>query len=273
MPQIDDLIPGDELTNGDLAATFRVGNMGGMRRSLETNTLVIVSDPFKGLYIDRWVGDVLHYTGMGKSGDQSLSFMQNKTLAESPTNGVAVHLFEVHKPSVYSYFGEVKLASAPYQDTQKGEDGVSRKVWIFPVAPKVENAVPISVEALRAEAEAQAKQARALNDSALRARAIQSGTAKVGTRTATTQQYQRNPWVAEYALRRAGGSCDLCKRPAPFMKRPGEPYLEVHHIEWLSKGGADTIENTVALCPNCHRKMHVVQSADDVDFLTVAATQ
>ncbi|WP_296863638.1 HNH endonuclease [Thermosyntropha sp.] len=32
----------------------------------------------------------------------------------------------------------------------------------------------------------------------------------------------------------------------------GEP-----HIEWLSRGGTDTIDNTVALCPNCHRKMHV----------------
>lgn len=52
---------------------------------------------------------------------------------------------------------------------------------------------------------------------------------------------------------------------APFIDAKGEPYLEVHHIIWLSHGGADTIENTVALCPNCHRKMHILQSADDVE--------
>ena len=36
----------------------------------------------------------------------------------------------------------------------------------------------------------------------------------------------------------------------------GTHYLEVHHIDQLAKGGADTVENAVALCPNCHRKMH-----------------
>ena len=91
MVQIDDLEPGSELTNAELSATFKVGNMGGMRRSRETNTLVIVSDPFKGLYLDRWIDGVLHYTGMGKSGDQSLTFMQNSTLAESSANGGGVH--------------------------------------------------------------------------------------------------------------------------------------------------------------------------------------
>ncbi len=34
-------------------------------------------------------------------------------------------------------------------------------------------------------------------------------------------------------------------------------------FEWLSKG-AGSIENTVALCPNCHKKMHIVQDAADI---------
>ncbi|MFP5111610.1 HNH endonuclease [Bacillaceae bacterium C204] len=40
--------------------------------------------------------------------------------------------------------------------------------------------------------------------------------------------------------------------------------METHHIVWLSKGGDDTIENTVAICPNCHRKMHALNLAEDV---------
>jgi hypothetical protein len=32
-------------------------------------------------------------------------------------------------------------------------------------------------------------------------------------------------------------------------------FFESHHIVWLFKGGDDTIENSTALCPNCHRKM------------------
>ena len=58
------------LKNSEIIEIFKCGNMGGMRRSKATNTLVIVSDYTKGIYHDKWIGGVLHYTGMGKSGDQ-----------------------------------------------------------------------------------------------------------------------------------------------------------------------------------------------------------
>ena len=54
--------------------TFKCGNIGGMRRSKATNTLVIVSDYTKGIYHDKWFGGVLHYTGMGKNGDQDINW-------------------------------------------------------------------------------------------------------------------------------------------------------------------------------------------------------
>jgi 5-methylcytosine-specific restriction protein A len=54
---------------------------------------------------------------------------------------------------------------------------------------------------------------------------------------------------------------------APFNNAKGEPHLETHHIVWLAKGGMDTIENTVALCPNCHRKMHIVNDSKDCNIL------
>ncbi len=75
---------------------------------------------------------------------------------------------------------------------------------------------------------------------------------------------ERNAYVTEYAKRRANGICQLCEQPAPFRDRKGNPYLETRHIVWLSKGVDDTIENTVALCPNCHRKMHSLNLPEDV---------
>ena len=75
----------------EIISEFKCGNMGGMRRSKATNSLEIISDHTKGLYEDKWFGDILHYTGMGKKGDQDLYFRQNKTLAQSDTNGVEVH--------------------------------------------------------------------------------------------------------------------------------------------------------------------------------------
>jgi 5-methylcytosine-specific restriction protein A len=51
------------------------------------------------------------------------------------------------------------------------------------------------------------------------------------------------------------------------MNSKDKPFLEEHHIEWLSKGGEDTIDNAVALCPNCHRKMHILNLKEDKEKL------
>ena len=58
-------------------------------------------------------------------------------------------------------------------------------------------------------------------------------------------------------LVRARGVCDACKKSAPFVRRSdGTPYLEVHHKTLLADGGEDTVDNAMALCPNCHRQEH-----------------
>lgn len=78
---------------------------------------------------------------------------------------------------------------------------------------------------------------------------------------------QRSALVANIAKKRAAGVCQLCGMPAPFFNQKGEAYLESHHVVWLARGGADDIQNTVALCPNCHRKMHVLDETKDVEYL------
>lgn len=132
---------GQVVKNGDIVEIFKCGNMGGMRRSKTTNTLVIISDYTKGIYHDKWIGGVLHYTGMGKNGDQDIDWAQNATLAASRKNGVAVYLFEVMDIGEYVYCGRVELVGEPYMDQQPGEDGQERKVWIFPIQPVPNNDV------------------------------------------------------------------------------------------------------------------------------------
>lgn len=262
---------GEVITNDRLIDIFKCGNMGGMRRSKKTNTLVIISDHTKGLYEDKWVGDVLHYTGMGKNGDQSLIFAQNRTLAESNENGVDVHLFEVFKEKEYVYMGQVKLIEKPYQEVQKGEDGIPRKVWIFPLKVVQEGAtLAVDSSLIQTKYKEKEKQAKRLNNEMLAQRAKESQSEKTSVRNVVTTTYERNAYVSEYAKRRANGICQLCERKAPFKNKDGEPYLETHHIEWLSRGGTDTIDNTVALCPNCHRKMHVLDLEEDKKKLMAA---
>ncbi|AQT04739.1 hypothetical protein A0U91_07080 [Acetobacter persici] len=72
----------------------------------------------------------------------------------------------------------------------------------------------------------------------------------------TVKKYIRDPKVAAYVLKVAEGICGYCEKTAPFNRVDGSPYLETHHIKPLAEGGADTVENCVALCPNCHRAIH-----------------
>lgn len=72
-----------------------------------------------------------------------------------------------------------------------------------------------------------------------------------------TWVFDRNPDVVAEILSRAKGICGLCGCEAPFIRRMDQtPYLEVHHRQRLVDGGKDTVENSVATCPNCHRKAH-----------------
>jgi predicted HNH restriction endonuclease len=65
----------------------------------------------------------------------------------------------------------------------------------------------------------------------------------------------RNSDVIALVRLRSEFSCELCGWIG-FMKENGEFYIEVHHLRMISEGGSDIPENVVALCPNCHRKMH-----------------
>ena len=85
---------GEEINNDRLCKIFLCSGQGGMRKSNKTNTLVIVSKHVGRIYDDRWIGETLHYTGMGLEGDQEIHLSQNKTLSQSKTNGVDLHLFE-----------------------------------------------------------------------------------------------------------------------------------------------------------------------------------
>jgi len=72
-----------------------------------------------------------------------------------------------------------------------------------------------------------------------------------------TTKFRRNPDVVAQVLYLADGICHRCKKPAPFKRLDnGKAFLEVHHRVRLADGGDDTVENAMAVCPNCHRQAH-----------------
>ncbi len=78
----------------------------------------------------------------------------------------------------------------------------------------------------------------------------------------STSSFKRDPSLRAWVEQKAGGLCELCGAPAPFSRADGTPYLEVHHPWRLADGGPDRFENAVALCPNCHRRLHHSATAE-----------
>lgn len=109
------------------------------------------------------------------------------------------------------------------------------------------------------------------SDEELKKKAIKRSGSGILRYQTTSASFVRDRYVSEYAKRRAQGICQLCNDPAPFIDCNGNPFLESHHVIWLADGGADSVENTVALCPNCHRKMHMLDLNEDVEKLQRAA--
>ncbi len=253
------LKPGDTIDNETLRAIFHCGAEGTMRRSLKAGGFVIVSDHTSSPFEDTWVNNFFHYTGRGLGGKQGISLPENKILVESKTRGVRLYLFEVFVPGHYVYMGEVEPSDKPFLSRQPDREKNLREVCIFPLKLTGQKRPPLHYRELE-ETKEELLRRKTFTSSdpgspapgSLKGRRMHS---------AASPQLKQEPLVPAHAQR---GVCQLCNQPAPFSTRNGEPYLETHHIHWLSKGGEDVRENTVFLCPNCHRKMHVLDLPEDV---------
>ncbi len=87
-----------------------------------------------------------------------------------------------------------------------------------------------------------------------------------------TTRFIRDPNVIAWVLLRADGICEVCNNSAPFQRADGDPLLEVHHIRPLADGGPDTVDNTIANCPNCHRELHYGTGREALRAKVIAKT-
>lgn len=254
---------GKEYTNGEIVDIFKVGMMGGMRRSHSKNALVLISfhDGNERIYNDYWKEDILYYTGHGQSGDQELGG-QNKTLAESNENGITVYLFEMYYSQRYQYRGIVKLVGEPFTEKECDVDGAERIVWKFPLklvnASEYMDLVTIDEQEAHLQKQVTENLGSALALFASASKMVLSGSEVI----VKAKRSQTNPVIGEYVRMRAEGHCELCEQKAPFIYN-GKPYLQLAHIVPLSEAGKDTISNVAALCPNCHVKLDMLKDEED----------
>lgn len=281
LQEIADLKVGKIYTNHEIMSAFKVANSGGIRYSKTTNSIVIFSftqvRSVKDMpYQDTWQGTTIHYTGQGKSGDQSLT-RNNKKLAESNKAGIPVYLFEAFEKGENIYQGRVSLVNKPYQVTELDSNNTHRHVYKFPLKLLGEGALvsrhhlidyeknqkdslnKVSLE----DIEKAAKETSRVNNQLAKEGHIKNN----GSRKVVYESYTRNPAITIYVKQIANGVCALCNEPAPFLDKKGQPFLHVHHIDYLADGGLDVIENCVALCPNCHAKIHSLNDPRDKEKL------
>ncbi|WLA81958.1 HNH endonuclease [Bradyrhizobium elkanii] len=90
---------------------------------------------------------------------------------------------------------------------------------------------------------------------ALRRRAYENIIDDVPSKIIEAMRRERSRLMAEYAFARSNGTCEGCLKPAPFIRRNGQPYLEIHHLVALAADGNDHPANVVAICPNCHARI------------------
>jgi 5-methylcytosine-specific restriction protein A len=80
--------------------------------------------------------------------------------------------------------------------------------------------------------------------------------------------YRRDVNVAAEALRLADFKCEIDSEHFTFISSAKDkPYVEAHHLipfgnQDYFKVSLDVTANVVALCPNCHRRLHHGQKAD-----------
>ncbi len=91
-----------------------------------------------------------------------------------------------------------------------------------------------------------------------------TGTKSPKKKNVSAEQVIRDPEVHAWVLHNSKWICECCDKPSPFLKPDGKGYLEVHHLKRLADGGSDTIENAIAVCPNCHRELHYGEKKTEI---------
>lgn len=271
------LVVGQEYTNEEIAESFKCATKGSIRKSHTSKAIVIFSDHTgESVFEDFWLNNKLHYNGVGE-GNQTISKGENKLLANSTKDKVKVYLFETFYDDLHTFTGEVILVDDPYTFTEKDSTGVNRIVYKFPLKivnedillddqkfvdardlleEKVNKLTFDELEILAKDSSERNKTVNKLNEN------------KKAYRFLLKKKYANNAYVAAYVKEKSNGICELCEKQAPFME-DGIPYLELFYIESLEHGGSVTIENSVAVCPNC--KARLIELDDESDYKKLLA--
>jgi 5-methylcytosine-specific restriction enzyme A len=230
----------------DIHGRFGGQQQGGIVTPAQHPVVIIITGE-EGLthgYADRYRDDgAFEYFGEGQIGDMHFR-AGNRAVAEHTAHGKGLLLFQ--KTSHGLRFGGEMLCEGHHHETAPDRNGSPRNAIVFVLRSL--DAVAQKVEAEPTSSAAPLEELRKLAYSA-------TGTSSAPSK-AQRNIYQRSNDIRIYVLGRAKGKCEGCCVAAPFLRVDGSAYLEPHHLRRLSDGGPDHPAHVIALCPNCHRRVH-----------------
>lgn len=207
-------------------------------------------------YKNGWNEDdgLYYYSGEGQEGNQSFSF-GNKALLNHVENGEDVYLFESLGRGTYRFVDQLILIG---YDIQFGIDKYhnQREVIIFAFEPLH----VIQEEAQQFSSTMRYKSIEELEEIASRDPKRATGLSMSARKLQVREQTAA---LRYYVLARANNCCEACEQPAPFETENG-PYLELHSLYKESDDGLSQPDQVVAVCPNCHARLH--KGIDRVEF-------
>ncbi|WP_189529732.1 HNH endonuclease [Streptomyces roseolilacinus] len=243
---------------------------------LADGLLTVFSDD-KGPYADGRIPETnwIAYTGDGLSGDQKL-VGGNRSMSVYQEEQKALRYW--HRPYGGLWTFETwAVIVQRWRRWGRGEDGLQRREYVWVLAPVPS---PLREDWPSEVIEALAEDGGRLHDSSVDdisfAAGIESGTKQLDDRerykrltkaaqrlaagrnqrsTLTrVERFLRSPAAREAVILRSGGRCENPSCLGHPLERTDTdaPLLEVDHVKDLARGGPDTPEAMIALCPNCH---------------------
>jgi 5-methylcytosine-specific restriction protein A len=252
--RISDFVIGERYSVYDiliLARNYdtRAGGMFVLEANGKPTAVVIKATLLNGRYRNKWIkeGDELQYYLKSISGTFGTHFKPNAAIIGNHRLPVVTFTRD-SEMSPFIFRGLFR-----YHDILEEDDG--SKAFIL---HRDDSLAPIVVDSKYSHnmLEQAVKTAR-LCPRSERLQRLAKAKKRPSEYVVKTKVYSRNPDVIAEVLYQAQGICQSCDNGAPFVRAAdGAPYLEVHHRIPLAMGGDDTVENAIALCPNCHRERH-----------------
>jgi 5-methylcytosine-specific restriction protein A len=235
----------------DIHDQFGGQERGGIATPTNASAVILFSGHTgtKHGYADSFEPDgSFHYCGEGQKGDMRM-VRGNVAIRDHALRGNDVLLFQTtKKKGEAKYVGEF-VCRGWRTEERPDTEGFSRSAIIFELVPLSS----LSADSLGPVVDAPSDLE---GFKKLRARALAAASNIPKSQTVPTDVFTRSRIIRDYALARAGGSCENCMKDAPFKTASGQSYLEVHHIRRLTDGGPDHPSGVAAICPNCHRELH-----------------